>query len=78
MAQKMRIRLSNKMMGFDESRKNGYILVLLESAGVAKLVYALDSKSSGPSPAHVGSSPTSGTKFFQTWVPPQHAAHKRR
>jgi hypothetical protein len=29
-------------------------------AGVAKLVYALDSKSSGLN-AHVGSSPTSGT-----------------
>lgn len=30
------------------------------AAGVAKLVYALDSKSSGLN-AHVGSSPTSGT-----------------
>jgi hypothetical protein len=35
-------------------------LILSLAAGVAKLVYALDSKSSGLY-AHVGSSPTSGT-----------------
>jgi hypothetical protein len=38
------------------------LLSLNPKAGVAKLVYALDSKSSERQ-AHVGSSPTSGTTF---------------
>ena len=39
------------------------MLIFIVRAGVAKLVYALDSKSSGLN-AHVGSTPTLGTTPF--------------
>ncbi len=55
-------------MDVEDDRNAGFVLDrsaarnyhLKFAAGVAKLVYALDSKSSGLN-AHVGSSPTSGT-----------------
>ena len=40
-----------------------FVLFLFTHAGVAKLVYAPDSKSGGLN-AHVGSTPTLGTKVF--------------
>lgn len=46
--------------GFVLTDTSGGIIIVSSQAGVAKLVYALDSKSSGLN-AHVGSSPTSGT-----------------
>ncbi len=48
------------MPTFDVSRNANYYFMF--NAGVAKLVYALDSKSSGLN-AHVGSTPTLGTKL---------------